>query len=157
MGDVGSSGPSVPLRWAAFLQRLYSTFPDGWPGFGLLLLRVGLSSHLVFIAISDILAGYSDTTVLAPSLVAGVGGIFLFIGLWTPITGVLVAVAQFWIVLLLHSPGQEHTWTHICLAVMSVSVAMLGPGAWSVDARLYGRRRFASDRTRRSTPPSKDR
>jgi hypothetical protein len=34
---------------------------------------------------------------------------------------------------------------HVFLAVLSVSVAMLGPGAWSVDARLFGRKRFDID------------
>ena len=88
----------------------------------------------------------------APNLVAAAGGIFLLAGLWTPIFGALVALDQVWIASSLHSPVQEHTWIHICLAVISVSVAMLGPGAWSVDARLYGRRRFASDRNRGRTP-----
>jgi putative oxidoreductase len=125
-----------------FLQRLYSIFPDGWPGFGLLLLRVGLSSQLIFIAISDLSARPSELIVLAPSLVATAGAIFLLAGLWTPITGVLVALDEVWIVLSLRSPRQEHTWTQICLAVICISVAMLGPGAWSIDARLYGRRRF---------------
>jgi putative oxidoreductase len=131
-----------------FLQRLYSIFPDGWPGFGLLLLRVGLSSHLIFIAISDLSARPSELIALAPSLVAAAGGIFLLAGLWTPITGVLVALDEVWIVLSLHSLRQEHTWTHICLAVICVSVAMLGPGAWSIDARLYGRRRFPVHQSR---------
>jgi uncharacterized membrane protein YphA (DoxX/SURF4 family) len=137
-----------------FLQRLYSIFPDGWPGFGLLLLRVGLSSHLIFIAISDLSARPSEPIVLAPSLVAAAGGIFLLAGLWTPITGVLVALDEVWIAFSLHSPGQEHTWTHACLAVICVSLAMLGPGAWSIDARLYGRRRFPmhESRSNRQSP-----
>ena len=130
------------------MQRLFSTFPDGWPGFGLLLLRVGLSSHLIFIAISDLSARSSEPIALATNLAAAVGGIFLLAGLWTPIMGALVAVDEVWLAVSLHSPGQEHIWIHSCLAVISTSVSMLGPGAWSIDARLYGRRRFPSDRTR---------
>jgi putative oxidoreductase len=130
------------------LQRLFSTFPDGWPGFGLLLLRVGLSSRLIFIAISELSARPSEPIVLGPSLIAGAGGILLLAGLWTPITGVLVALNEVWIILSFQSPGPESTWTHICLAVISVSVAAIGPGAWSIDARLYGRRRFPTHRSR---------
>jgi putative oxidoreductase len=130
------------------LQRLFSTFPDGWPGFGLLLLRLGLSSHLIFIAISDLSAGPSEPTAVIPNLAAAAGGIFLLAGLWTPIVGAVTSLDEVWITLTLHSPGQEHLWIHICLAVICASVAMLGPGAWSIDARLYGRRRFPSDRHR---------
>ena len=128
------------------MQRLFSTFPDSWPGLGLLLLRVGLSSHLILIAISDLSTRSSEPVALASCLAAAVGGIFLLAGLWTPIMGALVAVDELWIALSLHSFGQEHMSTHICLALIAASVAMLGPGAWSIDARLYGRRRLYSDR-----------
>jgi len=134
------------LSWIP-LQRLFSTFPDGWPGWGLLLLRVGLSTHLIFIAVFDIRARPSEP--IAPNLLAVAGGIFLLAGLWTPIPAAAVAFDEVWIALSLHSPGQEHTWSHICLAITSASVAMLGPGAWSIDARLYGRRRFPSGLSRR--------
>jgi putative oxidoreductase len=134
------------------VQRLFSTFPDSWPGLGLLLLRVGLSSHLIFIAISDLSARSSEPIALTTCLAAAVGGIFLLAGLWTPIMGALVAIDELLTALLLHSPGQEHMWTHICLALISTSVAMLGPGAWSIDARLYGRRRLYSDRNSGSKP-----
>jgi putative oxidoreductase len=149
---VESSGhfPTIDLGYA--LQRLYSIFPNSWPGFGLLLLRGGLSSRLIFIAICDLSTRPSEPIVLAPSLVAVAGGIFLLAGLWTPITGVLLALDEVWFAFSLHSPGQEHTWTHVCLAVICVSLAMLGPGAWSIDARLYGRWRFPSDRSRGNRP-----
>ena len=137
------------------MQRLFSTFPDSWPGLGLLLLRVGLSSHLIFIAISDLSARSSEPIALTTCVAAALGGIFLLAGLWTPIMGAFVAVDEVWIAFLLHSPGQEHMSTHICLAVISTSVAMLGPGAWSIDARLYGRRRLYSDRHSSDRHPPK--
>jgi putative oxidoreductase len=136
------------------VQRLFSTFPDGWPGLGLLLLRVGLSSHLIFIATSDLSTRSSEPIALTTCLAAAVGGIFLLAGLWTPIMGTLVAVDELLIALSLHSLGQEHLSTHLCLGVIATSVAMLGPGAWSVDARLYGRRRLYSDRHRSDRPSS---
>jgi uncharacterized membrane protein YphA (DoxX/SURF4 family) len=136
----------VKCNRATLVQRLFSTFPDGWPGLGLLLLRIGISSHLILIAASDLSARSLEPSALVPNLAAAAGGIFLLAGMWTPIMGALVAIDEVLIALSLHSPGQEHIWTHGCLAVISASVSMLGPGAWSIDARLYGRRRFPSDR-----------
>jgi putative oxidoreductase len=72
--------------------------------------------------------------------------------LWTPVIGALVAIDEVWTALSLDSPRREETWIHIFLAVLSVSVAMLGPGAWSIDARLFGRKRFDIDRTRGKGP-----
>jgi uncharacterized membrane protein YphA (DoxX/SURF4 family) len=65
--------------------------------------------------------------------------------------GTIVAVDEVWIAM--RSPSREDAWLHIFLAVLSVSVAMLGPGAWSIDARLFGRMRFDFDRTRDRRPP----
>lgn len=40
-------------------------------------------------------------------------------------------------------------WTHLLLAALGAGLAMLGPGAWSVDSRLFGRKRLdIRDRTR---------
>jgi uncharacterized membrane protein YphA (DoxX/SURF4 family) len=81
-------------------------------------------------------------------------GIFLLAGLWTPVIGGLIALGEAWMVLSLHSALGGAALIHIFLAVLAVSVAMLGPGAWSIDARLFGRKRFDIDRTRgrRSLP-----
>jgi putative oxidoreductase len=65
--------------------------------------------------------------------------------------GTLAALDEVWIALLRYS-GRQDTWTHIFLAMLAVSVAMLGPGAWSIDARLFGRKRFDIDRTRGRRP-----
>ena len=62
--------------------------------------------------------------------------------------GALVALDEAWIALSLYSPSREEMWIHILLGMLAVSVAMLGPGAWSIDARLFGRQRFDIDRTR---------
>jgi uncharacterized membrane protein YphA (DoxX/SURF4 family) len=32
--------------------------------------------------------------------------------------------------------------SHILLAILAISLAMLGPGAWSVDAQIFGRKRI---------------
>jgi putative oxidoreductase len=123
------------------LQRLFSTFPDGWPGFGLLLLRLGGGIALVCLAISGFLA-VREPANISRDLVAGIAGVFLATGLWTPVMGTLIALDELWIALSGYSSQRNGPWIHILLAVLTAGVAMLGPGAWSIDARLFGRKRF---------------
>ena len=33
-------------------------------------------------------------------------------------------------------------WVSIMLATLGAALAMIGPGAWSIDAQLFGRKRF---------------
>jgi hypothetical protein len=73
---------------------------------------------------------------IAPEIIAAGVGIFLLVGLWTPVTGALVAVAEVWIAF--SAPGDP--WIPIILAALGATLAMVGPGAWSIDARLYGRK-----------------
>jgi putative oxidoreductase len=71
-------------------------------------------------------------------MIAAVGGLLLLAGLWTPVTGAIVAVAELWIVF---SHGHD-PWVSVMLASLGAALALLGPGAWSVDARLYGLKRI---------------
>jgi hypothetical protein len=121
------------------LQRLFSAFPAGFPGTGLLLLRLSLGIVLLYFA--AISRSPKDA-------LTAVCGLFLIVGLWTPLLGVLTALAQVWTALPAESLPLPGTVVHIFLAVLSLSLAMLGPGAWSVDARLFGRTRFDLDRKR---------
>jgi putative oxidoreductase len=123
------------------LQRLFSTFPDGWPGFGLLLLRLGAGIALVCLAIGGFMAP-GEPVSIARDLVAGIGGVFLATGLWTPVIGALIAMDELWIALSAYSSQRDGQWIHILLVVLAAGLAMLGPGAWSIDARLFGRKRF---------------
>jgi uncharacterized membrane protein YphA (DoxX/SURF4 family) len=70
----------------------------------------------------------------------------MFAGLWTPVAGTVVAIIELW-------GAFSHSgdpWTFIQLAVLGACLAMLGPGAWSVDARLFGRKLFVNgNRARR--------
>ncbi len=75
-----------------------------------------------------------------PSLVlqtsAAAAGLFLLFGLWTPVAGITLAVAE--LAMLIAHPADPGL--RILLAALGASLAMIGPGAWSIDARLFGRK-----------------
>jgi uncharacterized membrane protein YphA (DoxX/SURF4 family) len=62
----------------------------------------------------------------------------LLVGLWTPVAGVLLALSE----IFLAFSHSHDPWIHIVLGALGAAMAMLGPGAWSVDARLFGRKRI---------------
>ena len=84
---------------------------------------------------------------------AAFAGIFLLAGLWTPLIGIVAALNEVVIGVSAHSPVHGSCWTHLFLAAMATGVAMLGPGAWSIDAHLFGRKRFDIDQSRARKPP----
>jgi hypothetical protein len=77
-----------------------------------------------------------ESTALA--VLAASAGILLLAGLWTPIAGAVVAVVEFWSAF--SQPGDP--WTYILLGSIGTALALLGPGAWSIDARIFGWKRI---------------
>jgi uncharacterized membrane protein YphA (DoxX/SURF4 family) len=114
------------------MQRLFSSFADGYPGAGLFLQRLLVGIALLYGAIVNPLGTN------AAHVIGSVAGILLIAGLWTPVAGVVVACAEAW--LAFSSPAQPGIAA--ALAVLGATLALIGPGAWSVDARLYGRKHF---------------
>jgi len=124
------------------LQRLFSTFAEGWPGAGLLLQRVLTSAILIYYGASHLLESAGLATNL-PFLIAAIAGVFLLLGLWTPLAGITIAIVGVWVFFFACS---THSLTAIIVAVLGATVAMIGPGLWSIDARLYGRKRLQDPR-----------
>jgi putative oxidoreductase len=125
------------------LQRLFSTFASGWPGVGLLLLRLLTAAALIHFGIAGVLAA-PPVTIVVLQIIGAVAGILLLIGLWTPVAGTLAAIVKVWIALaryFSHSGDPSIPIAQALLgAILAAILAMVGPGALSIDARLYGRK-----------------
>jgi len=127
------------------LQRTFSGFPTGYPGFALLLLRLvvggGASSQAWLLIIAN--HGAVNMSVVV-ALVVFVIGVALIIGLMTPIASVLLASGGLFLMLDSSILGLlslfESGMARLEFIVMSVALIFLGPGTLSLDARLYGRR-----------------
>jgi putative oxidoreductase len=100
-----------------------------------LLQRVLTSTILLYCGASHLLENARLVPSL-PYLIAAVAGLFLLLGLWTPVAGITIATVEVWISL----AWLGNSLTAIMLAGLGATVAMIGPGLWSLDARLYGRK-----------------
>jgi hypothetical protein len=126
------------------LRRLYSSFPGSLPGVGLLLLRITIGAGLLNQASAWLIESQtSDNGMWAPGLLALVMGISFILGFLTPLAGAISALAGVAIGLL--HPEWSSSMTSLLgvnpLAIV-IAVTLLGPGAFSLDAYFFGRRRI---------------
>jgi uncharacterized membrane protein HdeD (DUF308 family) len=119
------------------LKRLFSTFARGWPGAGLLLLRLVAGIALLDQAVMPLPTGHSVQLVIFAAFAISVA-VLLLLGLWTPIAGIFTALFELRNVF----SRCDNLWVCILLGALGVALAMIGPGAWSVDARLFGWKRI---------------
>jgi len=64
---------------------------------------------------------------------------FLLIGLWTPVAGATAVGIELW----MGFSRPEEFWPSMLCAAIGLSLMLLGPGAWSIDAVAYGRKRIS--------------
>jgi putative oxidoreductase len=102
---------------------------------GLLCLRLGTAIALF----RDAVVGWAESPHhILRLLIDAAAGLLLSAGLWTPIAGGIAAIVGLWGAFGISGDP----WSNILLAILGAGLAMLGPGAWSVDARLFGRKRI---------------
>ena len=118
------------------MQRLFSTFPNSWPGLGLLILR--FATGLSLAAVAQVAGDLADMSGLLARCVVGGVAVLIWIGLWTPLAAVTGAAIQIIVIILRHQINSSL----LVFVALGLSLAMLGPGAWSFDARLFGRKRL---------------
>jgi uncharacterized membrane protein YphA (DoxX/SURF4 family) len=138
------------------LHRLFSAFPAGLPGAGLLLLRVVVGTALGGHGILCLLSSDRMTLiVLVSTALLLLSGIGLLIGFLTPLLSLLaglesLGIAFSWFPLQLLSPFESKLALAPIIAI-SAAIALLGPGAFSLDARLFGWKEIIIPRA--SRPP----
>jgi putative oxidoreductase len=112
-------------------------FPNGLPGAGLLLLRLVCGVLTIIGGVRAIVPGaHLQTFVL--SAVAFIASLLILVGLWTPIAGICIAAVE----ALAPFSRMSSAENAVLLATLGVALAVLGPGAHSIDAKLYGRKRI---------------
>jgi putative oxidoreductase len=114
------------------VQRLFSMFPSGVPGIGLLLLRSSVAVALLASAWADrtAISGWMLGAAIVPSAM-------LCVGFLTPLAALLTLL---WHALDLVVGAASSAVVVSAFALDAIALTLLGPGAYSVDARLYGRR-----------------
>ena len=127
------------------LQRTFSGFPTGYPGFALLLLRMvvgGAASGQAWLLISSSHGAVNISVAVA--LLVLVTGLALIIGAMTPVASLLLSALG--LLLALDANIARHMLlfdsglARLEFIAISAALISLGPGALSLDARLYGRR-----------------
>ena len=108
-------------------------FPQGGPGVALLLLRVSLAAIFLLNAVSY--HGVSSNPLLLACAV--LISVSLSIGFLTPYLSVVVCATAIANLLLGPNPGSLACAFPL---INAAALALLGPGAYSLDARLFGRR-----------------
>ena len=127
------------------MQRSFSTFAPGWPGIGLLVLRIALGVPLLVEA-AALLAEWRGTTrpLILIALISVAAGVALQLGYSAGRAAIAGAAA----VIAVHFsslPGERlnlFSSRIACFLAISIAIALvlLGPGAFSIDARRFGRR-----------------
>ena len=120
------------------MRRLFWTFPDGLPGLGLVVVRFVTGTALLVRSVIGLWGLPPIETSVPAALLSAVLAVLLLSGLWTPVAAAVVAALELW--RSVSDPAEP--WVHILIGTLGVALALLGPGAWSWDAHLFGWKRI---------------
>jgi len=84
------------------------------------------------------LGDFGDTAALLLRCALLAVALMLWIGLATPVAGIVEAAIQVGMMIL----DKRYDSSSMVAAALGFALAMLGPGAWSLDARVFGRKRI---------------
>ncbi len=119
------------------VRRLFSNFASGWPALGLLLIRIVAGAFLIVDGLVRLSANQPAMSLILSVLAIG-DGAMLVAGLWTPLAGILAAAVSIIDIVFRHqNPGPS-----ILLVAMGAGLALVGPGALSIDAWIFGLRKI---------------
>jgi uncharacterized membrane protein YphA (DoxX/SURF4 family) len=137
------------MRFAPVLVRWFPDFPGGPAGLGLLIGRVALG--LIFIVQGRFCLIERDPTMWLLGAVSSLLGLFLALGFLTPVAGILGMIGRLliWLTIIPDcSSSLGHSdYALFLMGVLIVEVLLVGPGAYSIDARIFGRREIVIPRT----------
>jgi hypothetical protein len=77
-----------------------------------------------------------------------IGAGFLLLGLMTPIIAVAIGLSSFVVAV--------SSYEVVEMVVLTLVIALLGPGAFSIDARMFGRREVLIPRRANEAPAARD-
>jgi len=131
-----------PCAWNTPLQRTFTSFPGGAVGVTLLVLRVFVgTSALVEAAL--VVSLHHSPPYLVMAAIAVPAAVALLPGFLSPLMSAVLAAQGAAILLFLNVGALKLFDSRMALiefVVMAATLAVLGPGAASIDARLFGRR-----------------
>jgi uncharacterized membrane protein YphA (DoxX/SURF4 family) len=130
------------MTFAGVLVRWFPDFPGGPAGLGLLIGRVALG--LIFIAQGRFYLIEKDPIMWLFGGVSTLLGFFLTLGFLTPVAGTLGMFGglMIWLTIIpdCSSSLSHSNYSLFLMGVLILEVILVGPGAYSIDARIFGRR-----------------